>query len=664
MMGFLLNPYAMRTVLVLVLWLAIHPKAAWAGTPLCQSLVVKAANVIPRLLDAEGSFANLVDWIYRDIVVARRAPGLVVGVSGTDSVVAFLAAAKAFERAGKPDRVAAIHYGERLPENLENPEIAAKFWFQLEVLPWLKRQAPHALIKVDDSVDSGRDGVRWGALMDWSVLGDDRYGRMRPPEEQYWVVGTRNATEAALFTYSNASMMASVQPLIHLWKSDILIIAKHLGVPQKALDYACQADCVCGRLDLWAYHIPEVDSILLARAGLLDFAHVRASMTPSLFRSLEGFVDSQVQSGAFKGQIPYASPEKSPRYHSPSSLWEDWAEIRVDLGQRRYPVSDVTKLLARVIEEQAASQAVEMTSLLSLVGGEALPEMLALFNTPGLRFSHKQQMVWSVFGQAEDSQLGPREVSMLSVVNAKLGYLGFGFPRWRFLTKAYAGGPSLVERFGMQKLVRANDRRLGIDGPMGDEFGVGFVVDTPDYYLEFRRAYVLVSLRTRGKPLTLVVRNNSTHFGRDRLAEPVYISFQPLSTQQLKGVGEVGWLQHAGFAPWQELPIQELGEYSQLKRVEVALDIVDQFEAKLGEWMSGEGRGDFEAFLRHVADSKDPSLVSVHLSLVERGAPSWWPGQSIRVLPENLESIRTVLSDPRPANYRHVFTSSAGGDYP
>src|SRR5690348_4848203 len=120
------------------------------------------ANSLPREINPEKTFNALVNWIHDELIVKRQAPGFVIGLSGTDSVVAFLACAEAFKRAGKPDRVVGIHYGEKQSEadqklaafEADDTKDAAVCrtdydpWFQNSVLPWLKTKAPEAKIIV------------------------------------------------------------------------------------------------------------------------------------------------------------------------------------------------------------------------------------------------------------------------------------------------------------------------------------------------------------------------------------------------------------------------------------------------------------------------------------------------------------------------------------
>lgn len=55
-------------------------------------------------------FHAVVQWLHDDVVKDRSAPGLIIGLSGTDSVVAFLAAYRALDRANKAHRLMGVHF--------------------------------------------------------------------------------------------------------------------------------------------------------------------------------------------------------------------------------------------------------------------------------------------------------------------------------------------------------------------------------------------------------------------------------------------------------------------------------------------------------------------------------------------------------------------------
>ncbi len=174
------------------------------------------------------------------------------------------------------------------------------------IVPWLQEKAAGAQVVTDDTIDYTDDYQRWAGLMRSSLSGASRT-EMLDEKNCYWVVGTRNATEQALGTYSNISGAVSVQPLINLYKSDILKICAGLGVPQLAIDKSRQVDCDCGRYDLAADHIDEVDQLIMLRNG--QVAEDAITMDTDLRQKLEAFIDQQCDYAGFKTQIPYCPPK-------------------------------------------------------------------------------------------------------------------------------------------------------------------------------------------------------------------------------------------------------------------------------------------------------------------------------------------------------------------
>ena len=66
-------------------------------------------------------------------------------------------------------------------------------------------------------------------------------------EVRGWLVGSRNRTEEVLGTYSLASRIATYLPLAHLWKSEVMRLARYVGVPDEILQSSRRADPACGR---------------------------------------------------------------------------------------------------------------------------------------------------------------------------------------------------------------------------------------------------------------------------------------------------------------------------------------------------------------------------------------------------------------------------------
>ncbi len=278
-----------------------------------MTAVLKPVTSMTTSADPLAQFNGLVAWV-KDLIVSKKMPGAIVGISGTDSILAFLICARAFAELGKADRVLGVHYGAPFPPADKTPEQLEKIlsvnpsyrWVARSIVPWLRDKAPGTIVTVDDSIDFTDDHQRWASLMRSALSGASRT-EMLDAANCYWVVGTRNATEQALGTYSNISGAVSLQPLICLYKSDILKICAGLGVPQLAIDKSRQVDCDCGRYDLAADHIDEVDLLIKLRAG--EVAAEAVSIDADLREKLEAFINQQCDYAGFKTQIPYCPPK-------------------------------------------------------------------------------------------------------------------------------------------------------------------------------------------------------------------------------------------------------------------------------------------------------------------------------------------------------------------
>lgn len=128
--------------------------------------------------------------------------------------------------------------------------------------------------------------------------------KVRESADKYWILGTRNQTENRLNNYSVASTVASVQPLIKLYKSEILDICEWLEVPELVIKKSCEEDCICGREELRAHFGREIDIILNANATSLANADY-VNLNPFLKKKLQEYISERVTKGTFKKVIPY-----------------------------------------------------------------------------------------------------------------------------------------------------------------------------------------------------------------------------------------------------------------------------------------------------------------------------------------------------------------------
>jgi NH3-dependent NAD+ synthetase len=265
----------------------------------------------PRRLDPAATFESIVSWIAAQ-AQKERAPGLIVGVSGTDSILTFLACARAFARLGKPQRVLGLHFEHAAaPAPGENGIACARGdfnWVAREIFPWLRGQAPQAVLEIDRSLPESDDNKRWGHLFSRAVRDTARNHGLT--SLHYFPVGTRNATEQALGTYSQLSKSVSLLPIVDLYKSEVLELCRYLGVPQVALDKSREVDCDCGRFETQANHMRELDLYLMQRQGLLSADYVRAAMPREVLNAVREFCAEESYANDFRRRTPYM-PQQS-----------------------------------------------------------------------------------------------------------------------------------------------------------------------------------------------------------------------------------------------------------------------------------------------------------------------------------------------------------------
>lgn len=222
-------------------------------------------------------------------------PGFVVGLSGTDSLVAFDILHKALDRQSKATRLYGVHYVD--------PALRPGA-FARDAMPWVRERYPAARLSIVPPLGGFHDPQRWADLQLRALnnLEIDGNGDVKvvplPGNMTYWVSGTINATEHALGKHSIGANAVSVQPIRSLWKTDVLKACEALGVPQTIIDNARLPDCLCGRDEIAAEHIELIDDILRHRID------VRAH-DPELMMTLMQWVADRKRDGGFRGRIPY-----------------------------------------------------------------------------------------------------------------------------------------------------------------------------------------------------------------------------------------------------------------------------------------------------------------------------------------------------------------------
>jgi hypothetical protein len=190
-------------------------------------------------------------------------PGFILGLSGTDSIAAFIILYEAMKIHGIENKLHGIHY---VWEQRKKPT-----WFEESIIPWLKERCPEALLSV--CAPYGGCNIEEARFADLKIRCSQGIPDVPASEHNwivhsyaddrsYWMAACINLTEKKLGKYTILAHAATIWPVATLWKTDILEICKDQGVPQIALDMSRLPDCLCGRDELAADNIELIDQIL------------------------------------------------------------------------------------------------------------------------------------------------------------------------------------------------------------------------------------------------------------------------------------------------------------------------------------------------------------------------------------------------------------------
>ncbi|AXQ70010.1 NAD synthetase [Caulobacter phage CcrSC] len=246
---------------------------------------------------AEAKFNKLIKRLAIKIGQSQTpVPGFAVGLSGTDSALAFLALNAAIKIAwadyGLKPRLMGIHYvnANRLRQGA----------FEKVGIPWLRREVPEATIQVIAPPGGNHDQYRWADLHVRALKAIDPVSgdlSPLPVEESFWVSGTINATEHALGKYSLFANAVSIQPIRSMWKSEIMALAKQ-WMPEEIVEAARIPDCLCGRDEVAAENIELVDAVL---RNDYDPSKVK----PKLLKTIVDYIRVTRAEHGFRSRIPY-----------------------------------------------------------------------------------------------------------------------------------------------------------------------------------------------------------------------------------------------------------------------------------------------------------------------------------------------------------------------
>ncbi len=207
---------------------------------------------------------ELIYWIKE---TAADAHSLLVPISGgSDSALSLYLCATAY-----PQKTVGVFAG--------NPsELREREWFE-------------SLGKVEYTEVPGRyedrESMRWAKLNALCI------------QKPAWLVGSRNKTEDLLGTYSLASRVATIMPIVGVWKSEVLELCEKAGVPASIIASSLRADPECGRPEeLSAVSYAKIEFFLKEKMGIQENGSVLIS--PEERTYLEGAYNYNL----FKKRLP------------------------------------------------------------------------------------------------------------------------------------------------------------------------------------------------------------------------------------------------------------------------------------------------------------------------------------------------------------------------
>lgn len=236
-----------------------------------------------------------------DLFAKHRPSSILVGVSGTDSAIASLMCHRAIEVARIDCQLRLVHFGAPFPPEGRSEEDVARIlsaspsyrWVPRILMPWLRDRLASSSVETRPAPAPGDDYSRWSELLRMSV------------EHRGWAAAPINATEEYLGNYSNLAKAASIWPISDIPKGEILEICREAGVPDIAIQNARQADCDCGRDDLAAAHIADIDALIEYARGGVGQADVEKMIDASVLPALARYVMDCLRSQGFKAHTPY-----------------------------------------------------------------------------------------------------------------------------------------------------------------------------------------------------------------------------------------------------------------------------------------------------------------------------------------------------------------------
>lgn len=216
----------------------------------------------------------IIDWIRETTDVAAGRGALIPVSGGSDSALCFWLCSQALP----PGRAVAAFAGT---------DLRCREWFEgVGPVRYVAAPPPSA----------HPEAWRWAAMLSLSLV------------ERGWLVGTRNRTEEVLGTYSLASRVATYLPLARLWKTEVMELARSIGVPTEILASSRRADPECGRpKEMAAIPFEVVDQFLRVQVGDRPQSDL-ATLSPNDI----AYLNQVYRRNRFKLELPLAPRPATP----------------------------------------------------------------------------------------------------------------------------------------------------------------------------------------------------------------------------------------------------------------------------------------------------------------------------------------------------------------
>lgn len=291
------------------------------STDLSGSFTANSDNS-PKTAIRQISLQALLDHAVNNtakILKREQAPGVIVGLSGTDSLLSYVICLEAFKQLEQPlENVRGVNFQHETHDKDQgkNQRFTCAVtedteWIEREIFPWIKERYPEARLEVDKTIKHSKDGARWGAIHDKAKEEVNGRGDLITGTF-YFPIGTRNATEDAIGGYTLITKAVSLFPIRKIYKTEVIDLCRYLGVPEIAIEKSRDIDCDCGRFEVQAFKMDQLDTFIMAQRGLID-QNLVAALEPQDLIDVRAFYGEEHELNEYKddNRIPYILPDFS-----------------------------------------------------------------------------------------------------------------------------------------------------------------------------------------------------------------------------------------------------------------------------------------------------------------------------------------------------------------